>query len=168
MHVLAVNDYVAHKDIVGTVSHGRQGLGCASRQSWRSADKATRRQLVQAEIFEQREEQRTARAAAMSNQGSWLNWQSVPSKKISWKELKWMEPYRISFILRSVYDLLPSPSNLKLWNMTESPNCLLCDRPANLKHILSSCPTALTGGRYKWRHDKVLTEIAHHLTLAVN
>ena len=157
-----------HKDIVGTVSHGRQGLGCASRQSWRSADKATRRQLVQAEIFEQREEQRTARAAAMSNQGSWLNWQSVPSKKISWKELKWMEPYRISFILRSVYDLLPSPSNLKLWNMTESPNCLLCDRPANLKHILSSCPTALTGGRYKWRHDKVLTEIAHHLTLAVN
>ena len=78
------------------------------------------------------------------------------------------EPYRISFILRSVYDLLPSPSNLRLWNMTESPNCLLCDRPANLKHILSSCPTALTGGRYKWRHDKVLAEIAHHLTLAVN
>ena len=95
-----------HKDIVSAVSHGRQGLGCTSRQSWKSADKATQRQLVQTEIFYQREEHRTARAAAMSSQGSWLNWQSVPSKKISWKELKWMEPYRISFLLISVYDLL--------------------------------------------------------------
>ena len=73
-----------HKDIIGTISHGRQGLGCTSRQSWQSADKATRCQLVQTEIFQQREEQRTARAAAMSSQGRWLNWQSVPSKKISW------------------------------------------------------------------------------------
>ena len=67
-----------------------------------------------------------------------------------------------------MYDLLPTPTNLKLWNVSETPNCQLCDKPANLKHILSACPTALTGGRYKWRHDKVLSEIAHHLTLAVN
>ena len=157
-----------HKDIVGTVSHGRQGLGTAPRQSWQQADAADRRQLVQSEIAEKQEEQRVARAASMSNQGSWLNWQNVQGKKLSWNEIRAMEPYRISFLLRSVYDLLPTPSNLALWNIRESPNCTLCDKPANLKHVLSSCQTALTGGRYTWRHNRVLTEIAHHLTLALN
>lgn len=157
-----------HKDIVGTISHGRQGLGCSPRQQWQTADKATRRQLVQKEVSDQREELRISKAASMSSQGRWLNWESTPSKKLSWNDLKWMEPYRISFMLRSVYDLLPTPTNLKLWKLTESPNCTLCDRPANLKHVLSACPTALTGGRYKWRHDKVLSEIAHHLAQAVN
>ncbi|KAH3747806.1 hypothetical protein DPMN_182238 [Dreissena polymorpha] len=33
--------------------------------------------------------------------------------------------------------------------------CKLFGRPANLEHILSSCKTALTSGRYRWRHDKI-------------
>ena len=33
-------------------------------------------------------------------------------------------------------------------------------RECNTKHILSECTVALTQGRYKWRHDKVLKEIA--------
>ena len=156
-----------HKDIIGTVAIGRQGLGCNPRQSWLSSDKKGRRQLIQSEIRNMQEEQRMTRAASMTNQGSWLNWESVTPKKISWKELWSMEPLRISHLFRSVYDLLPSPSNLCLWKVTDSPNCKLCEKPAHLKHVLSSCQVALTSGRYKWRHDKVLSEIAHHLAIAV-
>ncbi|KAH3848448.1 hypothetical protein DPMN_090812 [Dreissena polymorpha] len=29
-----------------------------------------------------------------------------------------------------------------------------------MEHILSSCQTLLTKGRYRWRHDAVLTELA--------
>ena len=32
-----------------------------------------------------------------------------------------------------------------------------------MAHILSGCPTALGQGRYRWRHDQVLKEIAHHV-----
>jgi len=74
-----------------------------------------------------------------------------------------MEGDRLSFLLKSVYDVLPSPTNLKTWGLSESPVCKLCGRPANLEHVLSSCRTALSDGRYIWRHDKVLSSIAEHL-----
>jgi hypothetical protein len=80
-----------------------------------------------------------------------------------------MEPYRTKFLLRAVYDVLPSPVNLcTTWKLADDPNCPLCGRPANLKHIMSGCPTALQKGRYRWRHDQTVAVIAHHLQLALN
>ena len=64
------------------------------------------------------------------------------------------------FKLKSVYDVLPSPFNLCLWGLKEDSNCKLCGKPANLEHVLSSCRTALAEGRYTWRHNMVLKEIA--------
>lgn len=71
-----------------------------------------------------------------------------------------MEPVRISFILRSVYDTLPSPANLCTWGLSEDPTCSLCGARATLRHILSSCKTSLQQGRYRWRHDQVLAALA--------
>ena len=59
-----------------------------------------------------------------------------------------------------MYDVLPSPVNLCTWGLAEEPSCSLCKKPASLEHILSSCGAALADGRYKWRHDRVLAEIA--------
>ena len=42
----------------------------------------------------------------------------------------------------------------------------LCGKPANLEHVLSSCSTALTDGRYRWRHKKILGEVAAILCVA--
>ena len=70
----------------------------------------------------------------------------------------------MSFLLRSVYDVLPSPSNLYTWGLIEDPTCTLCkDKPASLQHVLSACPVALKDGRYTWRHDSVLKTIAAKL-----
>ena len=47
----------------------------------------------------------------------------------------------------------------------ENEKCCLCDRLCNLEHILSSCNIALTQGRYRLRHNKVLEEFAHRIEL---
>ena len=69
----------------------------------------------------------------------------------------------LSFLLLSIYDMLPSPTNLYQWKLIDDPACPLCGSPGSLKHIMSACPTALAQGRYRWRHDQVLSEVAHVL-----
>ena len=64
------------------------------------------------------------------------------------------------FLIQAVYDTLPSPVNLHTWGKAETPQCSLCEKRGSLKHILSSCTRALGDGRYRWRHDQVLGEIA--------
>ncbi|KAI8492574.1 hypothetical protein Bbelb_296150 [Branchiostoma belcheri] len=44
--------------------------------------------------------------------------------------------------------------------LREDPACKLCGERGTMAHILSSCKTALAQGRYRWRHDKVLTVLA--------
>ncbi len=80
---------------------------------------------------------------------------------MSWKELWQTDQGRLSFLLRSVTDLLPTPRNIKLWGGEEDPSCNQCGAVScTLNHILTGCPKALAEGRYRWRHDKVLMEIA--------
>jgi hypothetical protein len=70
------------------------------------------------------------------------------------------ETLQLSFLLRSVYDLLPSPTNLKLYKLPEDPNCPLYGNAGSLRHIMSDViPLCLgddTGGAttkffVKWR-----------------
>ncbi|XP_039682120.1 uncharacterized protein LOC120575395 [Perca fluviatilis] len=66
---------------------------------------------------------------------------------------------RLSCFIRSTHDTLPSPSNLCLWYGSEE-SCQLCNAPnPSLQHILPSCKTALTQGRYRWCHDRVLRRL---------
>ena len=69
---------------------------------------------------------------------------------------------RISFLIKSVYDLLPTPANKNKWFKTED-KCNLCGEEGTLNHILAGCKVALHQGRYKWRHDKVLRKIAESI-----
>ena len=148
-----------HKDIVGTTAVGTQGFGTGEVRRWNSADSKTRRDMVQEEIWQTEEEERKTRAAGMGAQGSWTNWQTT-ERKLTWTDIWRSEPYRISFLLRSVYDLLPSPANLHRWGKIDDPKCTLCGGTGTMAHVLSGCQTCLTQGRYRWRHDQVLTELA--------
>ena len=56
----------------------------------------------------------------------------------------------------SVYDILPTQTNLCIWKLSEDPLCKLCGKRATLEHVLSACTKALADGRYTWRHNKVL------------
>ncbi|XP_052234917.1 uncharacterized protein LOC127847189 [Dreissena polymorpha] len=100
-----------HKDIVGTTTEGRQRLGMIKPQRWSTADKRERSQMVQKEIRASEEESRRARSVEMGGQCAWNKW-TTTERKFTWADIWQYEPLRLKFLLRSVYDLLPSPTNL--------------------------------------------------------
>ncbi|KAJ7995782.1 hypothetical protein DPEC_G00248160 [Dallia pectoralis] len=132
-----------HGDIMGTVTQGRLGLGVITRASWKEARAKERKGMVQKEIKAVEEESRQARAVAMKQQGSWTRWEGVRGRSLSWKDIWNMEGHRIKFLLSSVYDVLPTPTNLQRWRLTED--------------------AGLTEGRFRWRHDQVLAQLADGL-----
>jgi len=151
-----VESRLKHKQIVGAVQVGRQGLGWTRHTWWSSANDKERRQLATQEIREVEEEKRLATAVGQVKQGAWTRWESVDQRNVSWRVLWEMEPLRISFLWRSTYDLLPTPANLSTWYDDQSDCCHSCGKRGNLQHILSSCPTSLASGKYTWRHNNVL------------
>nr|XP_022314167.1 uncharacterized protein LOC111118822 [Crassostrea virginica] len=152
-----------HSEIVGRVAIGRQGLDVTPTDKWGTASAEGKRHLVQREVRTMEEEARMVKAVGMKKQGRWLNWEGVRPVKLGWNDIWKMEPSRLQFKLKSVYDVLPSPTNLATWGLSDDPNCVLCGKPANLEHILSACSESLKDGRYTWRHDKVLAVLADTL-----
>ncbi|CAC5414709.1 unnamed protein product [Mytilus coruscus] len=152
--------------VIGVTAVGRQGFGMTTKSRWDTSDEKEKRDLGQQEVRQIEEESSNIKTRGMKQQGSWLNWQGARSRALAWSEILSMEGYRLSFLLRSVYDVLPSPSNLYTWGLIDDPTCTLCkDKPATLQHVLSSCQVALKDGRYTWRHDSVLKTIAARLDI---
>ena len=55
-------------------------------------------------------------------------------------------------------------TNLRRWGVSQvDPACILCGKPAALRHVLNVCPVALYQGGYTWRHNSVLSAISHRL-----
>ena len=54
-----------------------------------------------------------------------------------------MEPQILSFLIKAVNDVLPTPVNLHAWGLTTSDWCRACEKTASLKHILTGCEYAL-------------------------
>ena len=80
-------------------------------RQWKSTRGKDKRDMVQEKVRRMEEELRKAKAVELGQQGAWTRW-NVLKRKVTWSELWRMEPLRISFLLRSVSDVLPSPSNL--------------------------------------------------------
>ncbi len=149
-----------HGDIVGQVQQGRGGFGLGtSRPIWKKATSTQRRTLIVAEVRQQEEAVRCTKAVSQSKQGQWTNWENLEQRKLTWKDLWEMEGSRLSFIIRATYDVLPTPKNLNQW-IGEDPSCPLCQTPATLRHILVGCKISLSQGRYTWRHNQVLRQLA--------
>ncbi|XP_073716891.1 uncharacterized protein [Misgurnus anguillicaudatus] len=156
-----------HSVLVGSVAVGRAGLGSHTRPRYDKAQGTERRQMVQREIRAEVEEERLSKTVAMRQQGAWVNWDHAAVRRITWTELWKSEPARLKFLIQSVYDVLPSPSNLHTWGLAETPACPLCPALGSLEHILSCCPKALGEGRYTWRHNQVLKVVADTIFTAI-
>ena len=148
------------KEIIGHTQTNRKGLGSSKMEWWSKTKGKAKRDMVIQEIREEEERARLQKAVQQSQQGQWTAWESALQRSLSWNDLFHMAPLRISFILRSVYDLLPSNANLVKWGKSEDPSCPLCKERQTVEHVLSSCKTALSQGRYTWRHNQVLRELA--------
>ncbi len=143
------------------VCQGRLGLGHYSEKRWSRADARTRRDLMVQRVCEAAEDERQVKAIGLASQGRWTQWDQAQERPLSWKELWQIDQGRLSFLLHSVTDLLPTTRNIKIWGGEEDLSCNRCGAVfCTLNHILIGCPKALAEGRYRGRHDKVLMEIA--------
>jgi hypothetical protein len=162
-----VESRLRQKEIVGRVAIGRCGLGYGAKPFWERATLKERRELIQQEVRHTSEEERTVKAVSLKQQSKWMKWEGIEERKLSWNDLWRTHPQVLSFLLKAVYDVLPTPTNLVTWGITESAACQLCGGVANLRHVMSGCKKGLTDGRYRWRHDKVLNVIAEVLEAAI-
>ena len=79
---------------------------------------------------------------------------------ISWKSFMWDVPQGVlKFALNAGVNTLPTFDNLKRWGKRLSDRCDFCGNIQTLAHVLSNCSTALTQGRFTWRHNSVLSSI---------
>ncbi|KAI4871604.1 hypothetical protein NFI96_026152, partial [Prochilodus magdalenae] len=157
-----------HSVLVGTVAAGRAGLGNKPRPHYNQVQGKERHHLVQDDVQAGVEEARTSKMVWMRKQAAWMRWEQALDRKITWSELWKAQPHQIKFMVQSVYDVLPSPSNLFCWCLAETPACPLCQRRGSLEHILSCRPKALGEGRYRWRHDQVLRVIADVISTGIS
>ena len=56
--------------------------------------------------------------------GWWAKWEGMLERRISCKDIWYVEPQRIKFMVQAMYDVLPSLANLHVWGKTHSPACL--------------------------------------------
>ena len=127
------------KEIIGTVANGKAGLGVQPQCWWSKESTANRRKMVSEEIHHLEEVRRFATVVGQKKQkqGAWTTWESAKGRAVIWRDLKYMEPKKLSFLIKAVYDVLPTPVNLHTWGLTTSDRCRACGKTASLKHILT-------------------------------
>ena len=144
-------------ELVGVPNKGKEGLGMKKRQYYSTSSKKERRDMIVKTVREKEEESRIVKMTNFPNQGANLRWE-VPQRQLKHSDIIKASDDQIKFLVKSVYDLLPTPANKNRWYKQEE-KCVLCGGEGTLTHILSGCKVALSQGRYKWRHDKVLKEL---------
>ena len=129
----------------------KRGLGMNPKKYYKSSSKKERRTMIVEKVREAEEERRTVKMTGLAKQGGHLRWE-MPARKLSPRDLVMMPEDRFKFLVKAVYDLLPTPQNKSKWYGEES-TCRQCGENGSLTHILSGCKVALSEGKYKWRHD---------------
>ena len=147
------------KEIVGIPNKGKEGLGLNPRKYYSSSAKDERRTMIVDSVREAEEDRRRMKMVSLAKQGAHTRWE-VPEKKLSHREIISRSETSLKFLVKSVYDLLPTPANKNKWFGTEE-SCKLCGENGTMVHIQSGCRVALAQGRYRWRHNQVLRVIAH-------
>ena len=142
-----------HQDIIGFTQTVRSGLGVTQFKPFSQSKE--RRDAVVKDVRQVEQESRYIHLARCSQQGQCLRWEEkVIERRLNWKEIWEWEPARLSFLLKSTYDMLPTPANLVRWKISEDDKCK-CGKVGTLRHILSACPIGVKK-RYTWRHNQVL------------
>lgn len=158
--VSAARENLELKEKIGYTQRNRRGFGHGDIRWWSKASVRERRDMVVQEIREAENSKRFQKAVQQRQQGQWTTWEGALQRSLTWNDVWHMAPLRLSFIIRSIYDLLPTGANLVKWGKTEDARCPLCAERQTLEHVLSACKVALGQGRYTWRHNKVLSEVA--------
>jgi len=146
--------------------HGRQGLGFKSK--FRKVD--PRRELIE-RFRKEAEEKRLIILHKYEMQSSWLFWglNQMMASDNSWSTLLFQYSQRLlKFMVNAQLNTLPTPDNLRRWNLSKDSVCGLCaEKLVALSHVLAGCPWVRTvenklqrEDRFTWRHNNVLYLLA--------
>ncbi|GFO03430.1 reverse transcriptase [Plakobranchus ocellatus] len=134
------------KEVIGQAQTDRRGLGSTTAKWWSKTEGKEKRDMIIDEIRNKEDSIRVQKAVQQPQQDQWINWDTAIQRSLTWNDIWHMAPPRISFLIRSVYDLLPSNANLVRWEKKDDPTCPLCQGRQTTEHVLSSCKVALSQG----------------------
>ena len=87
--------------------------------------------------------------------------QSCSKYNTSWcKVLDSLPRNLYSFVIRYLSNCLANGTNAVKWGIANSAKCIFCDENQTLQHVVSACKSSLNEGRWNWRHDSILINIA--------
>ena len=98
------------QDIAGIANTGREGIGMYHRQYFGNSNEKQKRGLIVQQVRVKEEERRRCRIAGLSQQAASTRWQ-VPGRSLSHKDITNTSETSLSFLIKAVYDLLPTPAN---------------------------------------------------------
>ena len=99
------------KEVIRSVANGRAGFGLHSQKWWSKETTNNKRRMVSEEIDHFEESKRLAIAVAQPKQGAWTRWENTKDRTITWSDINQMEPKQLGFLIKAVYDILPTPVN---------------------------------------------------------
>ncbi|GFN86560.1 reverse transcriptase [Plakobranchus ocellatus] len=91
----------------------RRGLRSTIAKWWSKTEGKEKRDMIIDEIRNKEDSARVQKT--VQQQGQWTNWDTAIQRSLTWNVIWHMAPLRISFLIRSVYDPLPSNANLVRW-----------------------------------------------------
>ena len=66
------------------------------------------------------------------------------------------------------FNVLPSPSNLKHWEVDKEPSCPLRGKQlCNIAHILGACNISQQQGHFTFKHESLLNALLSALTIFI-
>ncbi|GFN90748.1 reverse transcriptase [Plakobranchus ocellatus] len=126
------------KEAIGQTQTDRRGLGSTTTKWWSKTQGKEKRAIFIDEIRNKEDSTRVQKAVQQPQQGHWTPRDTALQRSLTWNDIWHMAPLRISFIIRSVYDLLPSNANLVRWGKKDDPTCPLCQGRQTTEHVLNS------------------------------
>ena len=110
----------------------RLGLGNGDFRPFRKMSQRDRRKAAVGQVRKMEAEGREVHLIQCAQQGQVTRWEEhVVERKIGWSDIWEWNTSRLSFLLRSTYDVLPSPVNLVRWKVQEVDKCRCGKLPRN-------------------------------------
>ena len=147
------------KEVIGQTQTDRKGLGSSTAKWWSKAARKKKRDMVINEIRFNKDSRRVQKATQQPQQGQWTSCDNALQKSFTWNEIWHIAPLWISFLIKSVYDLLLSNANLVRWEEKRTPLVRYAKAGRPQENVLSSCKMVLSQERHTWRHNRVLQEL---------
>ena len=94
-------------------------------------------------------------------QGKFLELATAARNDVTWNSYIYNLPSgTMKFIINASLDTLATKANLKRWGKSPSDKCPHCGYRETTNHILNCCKVYLDQGRYTWRHNNIMNDIA--------